>query len=466
MSKKIFGYTALLYVLKALVYLKKGIFWSLRQVAWGFISLRKLYTRTIGFHIYRLSLSLKKTIRNTFFVHKYSKFEVLGQRGALQLFLFLTIVTIAVPQTKLYSREYTYIPGRKTVLYRLVGPGDLDLALEEILSDNTAITTPEGASAWKQGAIVSQPQGSDSNSDTATELSSISTGGNAITKPVLAPNVDVESLAADVAAQNEDRSSIIVYEVKPGDVIGVIAERFGISVATILQSNNLTARSYIRPGDKLDILPVDGVSYTVRAGDTVSSIASKYSTDPQKVIAFNKLKNDGSDIVIGEELILPGGSAPAPVPVSRPTIVSNNQQNTAFENVVAPPPSINVPAGSTYIWPTAASIITQYYGWRHTGLDIAGAVGTPIYAARSGRVIKSQCGWNGGYGCYVILDHGGSIQTLYAHHSKLYVTVGQDVTQGQTIGLMGSTGRSTGPHLHFEVRIGGSHSNPLSYVRR
>jgi murein DD-endopeptidase MepM/ murein hydrolase activator NlpD len=109
--------------------------------------------------------------------------------------------------------------------------------------------------------------------------------------------------------------------------------------------------------------------------------------------------------------------------------------------------------------------ITQYFGWRHTGLDIAGKLGTPIYATRAGKVIKSQCGWNGGYGCYIIIDHGGGVISLYGHNSQLFVSVGDKVVQGQNISVEGSTGRSTGPHLHFEIRVNGVHQNPLKYIR-
>lgn len=98
-------------------------------------------------------------------------------------------------------------------------------------------------------------------------------------------------------------------------------------------------------------------------------------------------------------------------------------------------------------------------------MDIAGPIGTAIYAAKGGTVVKAQPGWNGGYGTYIILDHGDGLQTLYGHNSQLFVAVGEVVSQGQTIAAMGSTGRSTGPHLHFEVRVNGSRLNPLKYIR-
>ena len=162
--------------------------------------------------------------------------------------------------------------------------------------------------------------------------------------------------------------------------------------------------------------------------------------------------------MIGEELIIPGGEKPQPVYV--PPV-----RKSALGSIGAPPPSIGAPAGSGYLWPTTVRRITQYFGLRHTGVDIAGPVGTPLYAAKAGIVTKSQCGWNGGYGCYVVVDHGSGVETLYGHASELLVTAGEDVSQGQTIALMGSTGRSTGPHVHFEVHLNRRLQNPLQYIR-
>ena len=117
------------------------------------------------------------------------------------------------------------------------------------------------------------------------------------------------------------------------------------------------------------------------------------------------------------------------------------------------------------LWPTTARVITQYFTWRHHGLDIGLPKGQPIYAVDAGTVIKSQCGWNGGYGCHIIIDHGNGIKTLYGHSSRLDVTVGDAVARGQTIGLVGSTGKSTGSHIHLEVRVNGKAVNPLGYIK-
>jgi murein DD-endopeptidase MepM/ murein hydrolase activator NlpD len=117
------------------------------------------------------------------------------------------------------------------------------------------------------------------------------------------------------------------------------------------------------------------------------------------------------------------------------------------------------------IWPTPGRRITQYYSWSHQGLDIGDKIGTPLYAADDGVVIIAQGGWNGGYGNTILLDHGGGKRTRYGHASKLFVKVGDEVKKGETIAAMGSTGRSTGPHLHFEVLVNGTRYNPLNYIK-
>jgi len=114
-------------------------------------------------------------------------------------------------------------------------------------------------------------------------------------------------------------------------------------------------------------------------------------------------------------------------------------------------------------WPTVGHYITQYYSWRHQGLDIANKIGTPLYAADAG--VIETAGWGRGYGNQIVINHGGGKKTRYAHLSKFYTKKGQKVDKGEAIGTMGSTGRSTGPHLHFEIIINNIKYNPLNYIR-
>ncbi len=449
------GRKALLYFLRGLIYVKRALVVVLSKSISLLSKIHTLYSRTLGFYIYKGFFIIKKRFFKRLNISKNVKFiDFFGQRWALQILIFVIAVVVMVPHSKLYSKTTDKIHGQETLLYTLVGPGDQDFESQEIAIDFQQLPQKDTRN-WREGAVVSDTPGSGTAQapiDTQ-QIAGISAGGTALNKPSILPG----SEASVGASAGQERTGIVYHTVQPGEVVGRIAQDYGLNVLTVLWANNLTSRSYIRPGDKLTILPVDGVLHKVASGDTVSKIAKLYDTDAEKIIKFNKLQEGGQDIVVGETLIIPDGTKPTPVYTS--------SYSSSYSSVTAPPPSIAAPAGSLYIWPTSVRRITQYFGLRHTGLDIAGPIGTPLYAARSGKVIVSQCGWNGGYGCYIIIDHGGGVHTLYGHSSKLYVSVGDEVVQGQTIALMGSTGHSTGPHVHFEVRVGGVRKNPLQYIR-
>ncbi len=257
-------------------------------------------------------------------------------------------------------------------------------------------------------------------------------------------------------AEHDYRDRIIDYEVREGDTVSTIAEKFGVTIDTIRWQNNLLSRDAIKIGQTLEILPLSGVSHKVKKGDTVYSVAKKYDVDAQAIVnyPFNVFVNDETfELAIGQVLIVPGGVKPEEVQWS-PT--ARVRQTT--------PDAGTVVASGQFVWPAQGSI-TQYFAWYHKGLDIANRAAPPILAADSGTVVVA--GWmdNYGYGNRVIIDHGNGTRTLYAHMSRIYVNVGQTVNRGDSIGQMGSTGRSTGTHLHFEVIQGGSNINPLSVLR-
>lgn len=456
------GLTIWLYMLRSLIYVKRFLVWFFRVFVDVFDAVAKTFQNSLGFRFYKWYLILKRKIGISGVPLKVLVSEFFTRRSTLQAVLLVIAIAVMTPQSALHTREETGVHGRDSLLFALVGPTDEVSGTDEIYLTLEAATEAPATSAWREGAVSTiNPSAVGVERDTTTREITATTVGGAVIKPVIAPGAVIPTTDGVRQPQVTGRTEIVQYTVQPGDVIGTIAERFGVSVETILWANDLSLRSYIRPGDVLEILPVTGILHTVKSGETISKIARTYDADQERVISFNKLQAGGADIRIGETLVIPGGRRPQPTVVYRPPTVSPTQ----VSEVAAPPPSANVPAGSAYIWPTSVRRITQYYGWRHTGVDIAGPVGTPLYAARSGSVIKSQCGWNGGYGCYIILDHGGGVQTLYAHASQLYVSVGESVSQGQTIAAMGSTGRSTGPHIHFEVRVGGARQNPLQYVR-
>jgi len=316
-----------------------------------------------------------------------------------------------------------------------------------LIQNETEGYVTEGGAAAPVGsaaapALTAEPQPADSSSEPTPLI--LAEDGSAIVKPTL-----VATLPGVVG-----RSRIETYTIKPGDTLAGIAQRFALNLTTLLWENNLTQRSLLRIAQTLTILPVNGVSYRIAKNDTVAKIAQRFRVPADEVAEFNQLEGK---LVIGRSIVIPGGrplTTPAP---ARPASA------TAAAVIRQPEPSSGTRSGRL-LWPTVRRHITQYYSWRHTGVDIADSAGTPVYAAADGRV--EVAGWNrGGYGYYIIINHDDGVQTLYAHNNKFLVGVGDSVTRGQQIANMGSTGRSTGPHVHFEVRVNGRRVNPLNYIR-
>ncbi|MFH0814915.1 MAG: LysM peptidoglycan-binding domain-containing M23 family metallopeptidase [Candidatus Falkowbacteria bacterium] len=279
-------------------------------------------------------------------------------------------------------------------------------------------------------------------------LGTMTMGNTAITKPQI---MQTESTMLS-------SGKITKYVVKSGETISSISKKFNISVDTILWQNKLKPTSTIKPGAVLEILPETGVTHQVKWGETLGGIAGKYKVDTNKILASNGLI-DPTALRAGQTLIIPNGKLASYYSIKTYTaaapVASVSKLFTAGK----------VTGTGNMLWPAPSRVITQYFTWRHHGLDIGLPKGQPIYAADDGTIIKSQCGWNGGYGCYMIIDHGNGIKTLYGHASKLNVSVGDAVTRGQTIGLVGSTGKSTGSHIHLEVRVNGKAVNPLGYIK-
>lgn len=250
------------------------------------------------------------------------------------------------------------------------------------------------------------------------------------------------------------RDTIIEYEVKDGDTLSSIAGKFDITLESLLWQNSMTQNSKIKAGQKLEILPVTGVSHKVKKGDSIYTIAKRYDVDPQQIVnyPFNSYSNDETfELAVGQLIIVPEGVRPEEKPVA-PRI----RQTT--------PDAGTVLASGQFAWPTSGRI-TSNFVWYHPGVDIANKSGPDVLAADSGRVIIA--GWpdNYGYGNRIMIDHGNGYKTLYAHLSRMSVIIGQTVNRGDVVGKMGSTGRSTGTHLHFEVSYNGSKINPLSVLK-
>lgn len=263
------------------------------------------------------------------------------------------------------------------------------------------------------------------------------------------------------------RKNVIVHLVKADETLWSIADKYEISADTIKWSNGMDDSGTIIEGQEIYIMPMDGIYYTVQDGDSLSSIAEKYKSSLDDIHRWNNLTND--EVSIGQKIILPGGEVPPPPkPVVNTQIISDDYSNDYYQPQVDSSASPLAGSGQ-FGWPTSGMFISQYFGstsfnpW-HTGLDLDARSGWDIFASDSGSVTTASYGWGGGYGNHVIIDHGNGYQTLYGHLSSLDVSVGQSVSKGQRIGTMGSTGWSTGPHLHFEIRYNGSYLNPLNYL--
>ncbi len=260
------------------------------------------------------------------------------------------------------------------------------------------------------------------------------------------------------------RVDVVRYTVQSGDAVFSIASKFGLKPETILWGNYDTLRDdphLLRPGQELNILPVDGVYYAWQAGDTAEKVAEEFGVEPEAIVDWpgNHLASDA--VEPGTWVVVPGGRRPFQQ-WHVPTIARGRAGVGAAFGPGGCSGDYSDGAVGTggFIWPTANRVISGNDYWSgHLAIDIAAGVGDAVLAADSGVVVFA--GWSsGGYGNVVVVDHGNGWQTLYAHLSSVRAACGQNVSQGQLVGLAGSTGNSTGPHLHFETRYQGGFVNP------
>ena len=247
----------------------------------------------------------------------------------------------------------------------------------------------------------------------------------------------------DISASRTSGGEISVYVVREGDSLSQIAKMFGVTSNTILWANDLPKASDIKPGNSLIILPIAGVRHVIKKGDTLSSIAKKYEGNAEEILSYNQLSQAG-DLVTGDTLVIPGGSLHAEP--AKVTTARNVKKGGAVKTTAT--------AGSTFSHPIPGAIKTQgIHGYN--AVDFGAGIGATVRAAAAGTVLVAKSsGWNGGYGNYIVIKHSNGTQTLYAHLSTVAVGMGATVAAGEVIGASGNSGKSTGPHLHFEVRGG------------
>ncbi len=290
----------------------------------------------------------------------------------------------------------------------------------------------------------------------------------AIPAPLTASQASISRLALPhTSIPSRPRMDVITYTVQPGDSIFGIADKFGLKPSTILFGNYATLKDTphsLRPGQELNILPVNGTYYEWQAGDGLNAVGKFFGVDAEVILTFpgNHLDPDNigdythPNIQPGTRLVIPGGvreftSWQAPIGVTR--------DQPALARVMGAGSCGKITGGAvgfgTFVWPTPTTNhrVTGYnYSpeTNHRAIDLGGKIGTAIFTTDAGVIVYA--GWNDyGYGYLIMVDHGNGWQSLYAHLSQINVACGQSVGQGELIGLMGSTGNSSGPHLHFEL---------------
>lgn len=267
-----------------------------------------------------------------------------------------------------------------------------------------------------------------------------------ITKDAISPSMGPVGSAIEVASL-PTTDQITLYTVHAGDTISKVATMFGVSKATIIENNDLPANGALVPGSVIVILPTSGLQVTIKSGDTLKNLGKKYKVDPSYIAFYNDMALEDT-LLIGDTLIIPDAEI----------------EQTPVKTTITSKPSIpkiynsSLPNLDAFFTPPldAGYETSDLHGFGRYGVDLASPRGTPIHSSLSGTVIVAKySGYNTGYGKFVVVSsivNGYSVQVLYAHMSEVSVNVGDTVSQGQVIGKVGSTGRSTGSHVHFEVR--------------
>ncbi|MDR3253960.1 MAG: LysM peptidoglycan-binding domain-containing M23 family metallopeptidase [Synergistaceae bacterium] len=266
----------------------------------------------------------------------------------------------------------------------------------------------------------------------------------------------VKKLKEDVIEKRKQAAPLKItnYVIKNGDTLWNVANAFNLDVNSLFGSNKISGNDILKVGNTIRIPNQDGIFVKIKPGQTVSALAKEYGIYMEAILSSNALK-EGAALTQGAEIFLPGAKVAA-------FVESAGGRRTVVQE----------PARRGFGWPVVGKISSPFGRRRdpvrggrdfHTGLDIRAPRGRQIVAAAAGKIVHS--GWMGGYGRTIVISHSGNTTTLYGHCSKLLVPVGKTVKRGDRIALVGSTGRSTGNHLHFEVRKGGTPMNPLKVLR-
>lgn len=263
---------------------------------------------------------------------------------------------------------------------------------------------------------------------------------NIVSDTALLPAASPAGVSPDgsIGGGEVDFEETSIYVVHKGDTLAAVAKMFEVSEDTILSANDLPRGSALKEGEVLRILPFSGVEHTVVKGDTLQGLAKAHNISIDDIINSNIDLDSSSQLALGDRIIIPGGSL-----LSKPKPKSS----------IAGSGGAGKPVSGYYIYPLTPGVGRKTQGQHDRyAVDIGTPLGTAVRASAGGTVIFAKNGWNGGYGNVIFIKHPNGTETRYAHLTSLNVSAGAKVSQGQTIGRSGSTGRSTGPHLHFEVR--------------
>ncbi len=439
--------------------LRTGKHWTAVVLLWLFRPLGGVglfFFRHFFVRIYKVLLLSRRVVRQVLAPVKSRVLFLVANRYMLHIAIIGLAVVVSLSSLRAREAQASATTGSGTLLFSILTANDPE-ANPTTQDETPPVYQPAGMNYLGATALRAQ-----TNIDQDSELF-VSRTFSSVGEGTVFVGVDMSGEGRSLAP----RDGMTTFTVAEGDTIGSIAADYQISVRTILLANNLGPRDFLRIGQSLKIPPVDGLLHVVKQGDTAEKIAKKYSADVQEILTANHLAR-ATDLRIGDELIVPNGEPPA---APTPTKVAKVPRPIAPIGSIFRPQAATPNRGSKLQWPTSGHSITQYFGgwehvngWRiHTGLDVDGDYSSPIYAADDGIVIVS--GWGRGYGYHIDIDHGGGMVTRYAHASKLYVKAGEQVHRGQVIAMVGTTGFSTGTHLHFEVRIGGKAVNPIGYLR-
>lgn len=290
--------------------------------------------------------------------------------------------------------------------------------------------------------------------------SSLAPATFAATTPAVTPVEQNNANEAEELCGKPTLDDLAKHKVAQGETLDAIAKKYELKAATLMGLNPDVRNGQVKAGQVLSIPPIDGLTYRFKDGENYTTVAKKYNIRADVLFERNGCQRKPKVVFV------PGAIwKPEPVPFNPPAIANRGSSNpTIIMQTGGYPLPYGVPVTSNYGW--RINPVTGIWSF-HSGIDLGASFGTPVLAAKSG--VVEFAGWGGGYGNLIELDHGAT-GTRYAHLEAIYVYQGQTVAQGQQIGIVGSTGRSTGPHLHFELMVpsgdGWIALDPAPYLNR